>query len=431
MNTPNDKLSFQNGAEEKMPAPEKSGSLKLIIFALLAVVTVGGAAYWLMQTPESKEEMRNHAADIVNNAVSETPLAGIGETLRVSPPPPPLSVTHPATAPGTLAGQNVTGTIGSPIDLESSSPNMAQEGGVVSNGLNFGSQSEQPVNNADNAANQAAFNQEALLGTGQNANENTAQFPENRITEDQEIPPKYVAELAQWLVKRYQPASRSLNVSIQNLNQFGGITIANQTKGGRAALLRYVFQPSMVKGLYELYVNRLMTDMDEYAQKRGLSQSQTKQFYMALAGKSVLWGTALEGILQVNDLKTRLNRIEDLAQKTVDINMQLTNSVFELDELRERKAAQTSIQAAQLRVDGITARYRRATEDHMNAQRALVNEIRKNTGQSLDSDTLLFLAAWIERRVQNNGEGRNAVQNCAAVLRDFGRRCAQIGTDSN
>lgn len=80
-----------------------------------------------------------------------------------------------------------------------------------------------------------------------------------------------------------------------------------------------------------------------------------------------------------------------------------------------------SIATTQLRVDGLSARYRRALEERAAAQRALVATIRKGGGQALDDDSLLFVAYWVDRRLREGPQAPASVQSAAAVLRDRSR----------
>ena len=127
------------------------------------------------------------------------------------------------------------------------------------------------------------------------------------------------------------------------------------------------------------------------------------------------------------DLGKRIKGLEQISQNVVDINSQMTAAVFDLDQLRENKASQPEIATTQLRVDGLSARYRRALEERAAAQRALVAAIRKGGGQALDDDSLLFVAYWVDRRLREGPQAPASVQSAAAVLRDLARRCAQAG----
>lgn len=391
-----------------MPEPktEKAGSFKLAITALLALLILSGAGYWLTRGIDEKERLRASAVDTVSGWLADTPAAFIADWLKPAPEPLPEQVTNPTTLSGTLAGQHVTATVAAPMDFGP---------GIDANQL--------LLPRANPAGENAA---EADQGNGQ------VQFdqePLPPVTEDSRLKPAYIAGLAQWLASRYQPGPQggALNASAQALNQAGGGALASHAEGGRGGLLRYAFHPAMINGLYRLYIDRFMSDLDEAARKKGLDASQNRQFHRAIAGRAALLAASLDGALRVGDLSKKLAHIDDLAQKTVDANADLTTAVFELDELRNARASQQLIGAGQMRVDGAQARYKRAADDLARAHTALASEIRRYSGQNMDEDSLLFIAAWVARRYAQGGQARGALESCVACLRDLSARCARFG----
>ncbi len=380
------------------PRPGRSGGRKLLVLALLAVLAVGGAAFWLTRDKETRDQWRDQAAAAIDNATSGTPLAGVSDLLRDAPPPLPPSVTSPNTAPGTFAGQNVQGTVGSPVDT-SLPPGQAGLAGNASGGL---------------------------------PDPDSAQPALPRVTADSKVQPGFVEDLAAYLVSRYKPGAGggSLAASVQSVNQRYGTKMTGLAGGGRDALLRYAFHPTMLQNLYALYVERFMAALGREAFARGLTPEQTRQMFMLLAGRFVMVAGGLEGVAAVPDLSKRLKGLEQLAQAAVDISSQMNVAVFDLDQLREDKAPASRISAVQLRVDGLSARYRRALEERATAQRALVAAIRKGGGHALDEDSLLFLAHWVERRLRHDPQALASVQSAAGILRDLSRRCAQAGAEA-
>lgn len=378
------------------PRPGKGGGRKAGLLALVAVLAVGGAAFWLTREPSIRGLWREQAAGVIDNATSGTPLAGVGDLLREGPPPPPPSVTSPNTAPGTLAGQNVQGTVGAPVDTSLPPGQSGLAGGTGMPGQ---------------------FGQEAVVP---------------KVTADSRVRPDFVEDLAAYLVSRYKPGPRggSLGVSVQSVNQRYGVKMAGMAEGGRAGLLRYAFHPTMLQSLYALYVDRFMTALDREAAAKALSPEQNRQMHMALAGRFVMLAGALEGVASVPDLNKRIKGLEQISQNVLEINSQMTTAVFDLDQLRESKASQPEITTTQLRVDGLSARYRRVLEERAAAQRALVAAIRKGGGQALDDDSLLFVAYWVDRRLQEGPQALASVQSAAGVLRDLARRCAQAGAET-
>ncbi len=369
------------------PRPARAGARKAVVLALLAVLALGGATYWLTRDKSTRDQWKDQAADIINNATSGTPLAGVGDVLRDAPPPPPISVVSPPTSPGTLAGQTVQGSVGAPVDGSTPAGLYPQQNGV--------------------------------------------QMPQ-KVTEDSHIRMEFVEDLAAFVVARFRPGPQSgtLNVSVQALNQRYGAKFANVTdgKGGREALLRYAFHPTMLRGLYTLYADRFLDAVNRDAASKGFTPEHIRQLHMALAGRLVILAGALEGVASVPNLDARLREQDKAAQGVVDINAQMAEAVFAVDQLRENNAPEAQISTAQLRVDGLSARYRRALEERAALQRTLVAAIRQNGGQTLDDDSLLFVAQWVDRRLRADAQALASVQASAGVLRDLARRSAQAGT---
>ncbi|MBD5647038.1 MAG: hypothetical protein HDQ89_05240 [Desulfovibrio sp.] len=403
------------GPAEALPEPEPgAGGRKLWLVVVLAVLLLAGAAWWLSRDDAAREDLREKAASYVDGITAGTPLAGIGNVFRTAPPPPPASVTNPATEPGTLAGRNVQGTVPAPVDT----------------GLPYGAAGPDGAGAAGGAAAGANGAAGAETGApGQAGAEGALPGYAPPVTEDSRVSASFVAELARWLAARYRPGPRggTLAVTVQALNQRLGVAQAGAVPGGRAGLLRYAFHPSMIQGLYNLYVGRFLQDLDDAARGRGLDEAQNRQFHLALAGRAVILAGALEGVASLPDMSGQLTHVEQLAQNAVDINAQMAQAVFELDEKRAANAPRQELATGQLRVDGLAARYRRALDEQAAAQRALVAAIRKGGGQGMDDDSLLFVAHWVERRLAGDRDALASVRAAASVLRDLGRRCAEIG----
>ena len=369
------------------PRPARAGAAKAVVLAVLAVILVSGAAYWLTRDKSTREQWKEKAAEVINNATSGTILSGVGDVLRDAPPPPPISVVSPPTSPGTLAGQTVQGSVASPVD--------------------------------------------SSIPAGQAAQPDVVQMPQ-KVTEDSHVRLETVEDLAAFIVSRFKPGPQTgtLNVSIQALNQRYGAKLAASAdgKGGRDALLRYAFHPTMLRGLYGLYADRFLDAVNNDAASKGFTPDQIRQLHMAMAGRLVLFAGALEGVASVPNLDARLREEDKASQVVVDINAQMAETVFAVDQLRENNAADSQVSTAQLRVDGLSARYRRALEERAALQRTLVAAIRQGGGQALDDDSLLFVAQWVDRRLRTDPQALASVQAAAGILRDLARRSAQAGT---
>jgi outer membrane murein-binding lipoprotein Lpp len=248
------------------------------------------------------------------------------------------------------------------------------------------------------------------------------------------VRPDFIEDLAAYIVSRYRPGQGqgSLSLSVQGVNQrYGtrmtGLAGGERNQGNRAGILRYVFSPAMIQGLYGLYVDRFLEALQQRSAEKFFTPEQTRQLFTALAGRSVMLAGGLEGVASLPDLGGRLKKLEQVSQNVVSVNAGIMQVVFELDQLREDKAPRARIDEVQARLDALSARYRKALDEREAAQRALVADIRKGGGQSLDDDALLFLAHWVERRLRDTPQSLASARSAAGVLRDLARRCAQPG----
>lgn len=232
-------------------------------------------------------------------------------------------------------------------------------------------------------------------------------------------------DLAGHVLERFQGSG--LDVSLPSLNQRYGVRLTGLAGGSRAAVLRYAFHPDMLRSLYTIYADRFLDSLDRQCAERHWSDLQKRQLHMALAGRLNAWAAALDGVAAVPDLNARLAESERLLQESLDIYSRMASTVFELDEARQRNDA-AAIATAQLRVDDITARYRQAMDARTAAQHALVGDIRRHAGAALDDDTLLFVAQWVGRRLQQDGKALAAVRAGSAALRDMAGRCTRIAS---
>ena len=367
-----------------LPQPSRiTSGKKVILAALLACVVAACLVFYVTRPPEVQEQLRQdasnlreEAAKLVDDATRGTPLAGSGDFLREPPPPPPAQVLHPSTNPGTLAGPVIRGPSGI-------------EGMLMPDG---------------------SFRQEGQLIV-------------NKVQEDGRLKKDFVEDLADFIVRRYQPDAKGgrLALSLQSINQHCGTRMNTETGGGRTALMRYAFQSTMLRGLYQLYVQHFLQSLAYAAQKRKL-EGHLPNLYRQLAEKCSRVANAVEIILKAPEFEQQLADYEAFAEACENISAQITGALFDVDQLSERGAQASEMRAAQLRVNGLSAKLRRALENRDTALRHLLAALRMARDPLLDDDSLLFLALWVQRRISSGGTAREAVQTSVEILRDLSGR---------
>jgi outer membrane murein-binding lipoprotein Lpp len=389
------------------PSPKTAGSGKLALVTIAALLLVGGATFWLTRDEKTRDALREQAAATLDSVTQGTPLASLGDALRGARPVPPVGESSKSGAGGAgTSGRVVQGTVAAPLDRS-----LPPEGGAP--------RESSPVVVSSSTPAEANPLPQAVAP---------------KVTADTTVRPDFIEDLAAYIVSRYRPGQTqgSFSLSVQGINQrYGtrmtGLAGSGQVQGNRAGILRYVFSPAMIQGLYGLYVDRFLEALRRRSTEKFFTPEQTRQLFMALAGRSVMLAGGLEGVAALPDLGGRLKQLELVSQNVVSVNAEIMQVVFDLDQLRESKASQARINEAQTRLDGLSARYRKALDEREKAQRALTADIRRGGGQSLDDDTLLFLAHWVERRLRDTPQSLASARSASGVLRDLARRCAQSG----
>lgn len=388
-------MGAKNTMIDQLPAPQKArgGQGRLILLTIAAVLLVGGTAFWLTRDDASKAELKSRAEALIQG----TPLATVKQTVEnvFSPPPiPPVGLSTPKTDPGTLAGPIVVGTVPTGVDgtVDPANPELTQ-----------------PLPPA---------------------------VP--KVEEDSIVRSLFVEDLAQWMVARYQPKNSSSAVGVQAANMRYGTSLrgivakGDDILAGRETLFRYAFTPTMLRALYGLYADRFVEDLGQAAAEpqkgQALTAQQTDEMYLAYASRFGALGQVLETIANVPDLQARMDKVNKSVQKAVEIHSQVAEAVFVLDEARDA-GKDGPIEAAQLRVNGLNAQYRRAIDERTVAQQALLSSLRGRGGsRSVDDETVLFVATWIERRLVKQPEAQQTAKVAAEILYDLSKRLQQAAS---
>lgn len=370
----------KNAFSADLPAPSsrRGGFARAWFWAFVSCAALGCAAFWFTRQPDEQNGLRNLAAEKVNHLLRQTPFAGLGDILRDSPPLPPIQGENLRGLPGSLAGTHVRGGIGKP----------PEDG---------------------NDARITYFTESYV--------------PPAR--EDQKIRATHVSDLANWLVGRYrpQPGGGRLDVSLRTLNAHASAGLSSS--GSRAGVLRYAFNPAMISGLYHLYIDRFMADLNVAARTRGLSAQENRGFHLALAGQAAILAQALEAMAVKG--APEMGRLESMGRKAADLHAQLGSAIGELENMQKSNAPKKQQETVRMRIEGLNARYQRSLEDLEAEKRNLAGSLRGAGSQGLDDDSLLYLAGWVSRRAAASGDGLEAIKSAAGVLRDLAHRCAESG----
>jgi hypothetical protein len=261
-------------------------------------------------------------------------------------------------------------------------------------------------------------------------------MPQQR--EDSVIRPDFVLDLANWLVARYKPTPQGgrgqINAGIQAANMRYGMNMRGMERQSkdpataRARILRYAFNPAMLEALYGIYAERLVDDVARAAlapdKGKALSEAQLDDLYKSYAAFFADLARVAGGIAATPDLKERIDAVNRGNQRIIALHRQITENVFALDEAREKKD-DASIPGIQARIENLNERYRASLQEQSNIRAALVSAIRNNgrgPTQRLDDDSVLFLALWVERRMDKQADALDAVRKGSALLTDLSRR---------
>ncbi len=258
-----------------------------------------------------------------------------------------------------------------------------------------------------------------------------------KVSEDDLVPLPFVDDVATWLVKRYNPKNGT-NFSLGLINArygTGMYRLMPQGKqdvyGSRAQLLRYAFNAPMLKALYGLYAERFVKAMDIAAQKEvqaGKKIVPTKLF-SAYANDFHILGDTLRAIGSTTDFDVHMKSYDTASQNVLQIHKEITDAIHNLNIAKEKGKATRAIA---LQIQELNAKYRRSIQERNSSKENLVSSIRKNISKQnrMDSDSILFVAMWLERRIATGISGENAINNAriaGELLQDLSSKLSQSG----
>jgi hypothetical protein len=277
----------------------------------------------------------------------------------------------------------------------------------------------------------------AKNGSGADAAETPPPWIAPKQREDSVIRADFLRDLAGWMVARYKTSSKGgrgqIAAGVQSANMRYGTSLrgmdrrqAGDVSSARASILRYAFNPAMLEALYAIYADRLVEEVARAAltpeRGKALSEEQLDGLYASYAGFFAELARVTAGVADLPDLKGRIERMGAAGQQSTELHARITETVFALDEAREKDDA-AAMEKLQAQLTDFNARYRAGLRARDNARTELIASIRKGapTGY-LDGDSVLFVAKWVERRMESQSDARAATGKASELLRDLARR---------
>ncbi len=375
--------------------PRRQRGCALWLLVLVLVVGIGGTVSWQFLDQQERTRLAERVADMLGGTPLDFLRQYVMPRLEQTPPVPPINE----------SGDH--GVI----------PEKKAEGPVVQMPI-------EPVAAEEPAAPQPEAGDRPAVAEEEQPE--TPPAPPAPMPEDERVRRTFIDDLAGWVVRRYQPGSQggSMAVSVQSLNQryAASMTGLEAPGGARAALLRYAFTPSMVRGLYHIYADTFLRALADKARAAG-NGAQLPSLYRTMGSRCVLLAGGLESVSALPDLSGRLSTLDQLGHAVTAANRKLLDARFDLGQLRDRGASQREIGEAQYLVDVASRGLRQAMEAEDTARRRLVSDIRARGASALNDESLHYLARWLGRRISENPASLEAARAAAQVLRDLSARC--------
>ncbi len=422
------------------PSRIKSHGLSFVTFLLL--LGLGGGAYWFSRDEDTQKKLQNSAINIIKSTVADTPLAALTNLFTPSTPsapPPPPSVVNPSTAPGTLSGQHIQSPVGTPPHTSNTvgntSPALSADNIVVHASQEVKEEQKKEHEAAYMAAQGADLTEERINDM---QNDTSATPTASSVQEDTIVPLPFVKDVAQWMARSYSPKN-GVRWNLSTINMRYGqkmhtlVADANtDILKARDTFLRYAFHPSMLNALYTLYIDRFVKELGTAAMTpstgKALTVAQTKHMYTVYAAYFTSLSSVLRGISTMPDFVQRMHDMDTMSVTTVEIHARIAEAVFALDTARENNNSSAQ-QAAQERIDTLNVEYQQVLAQRKAMRNSFVQTLKNThtTASSLDNDTVMFMAKWVERRQQQDANAIQSAGVAAGLLQKLSVRLTQAG----
>jgi len=416
------------------PSTRKKGGAFGKIVTVLVILALAGVAAWKLMPEKSRQLAENvrQQVDTVMDKVSGSPQApqNPGTT------PSQNTDTHPLNTSGRLLHVTNFGLANAtPKEAEEAQPdprNAVGEGADNRNVVQPPSElaladvSALPPmpedvdairpDRIDGAIRETAADtgltdaQRASLPTVQGTLGN-APVPEDAgSSSDSVVTTDFISSLAKWLAANYQPGRNGKpgrsSASLAEVNMRYGSTLpglrhsGGSSSAGREAVLDYAWSPGMLEALYQLYIDRFMTAMNEAARtrKQPLNSHQTADMLTLYAGQFQTLGAALRGVASLPDLHEQVQAIHQAGRKVDQAVIYVADANFEYERARD-EGRQADLPDLHNRVLKSTWAKAEAEKAQRAARAALLDDIKRHAGGRVPpNSTLVYLAEWVDRR---------------------------------
>lgn len=383
----------------------RSGSGRHRFLPLLVVVLLAGIAgwFWLAGEPEFRERLSARLRGLEELAIGL--VTDVHDKLNGQPPAPEVGATAGDSLPG--APPHRDDPIETSEDLERAmAETVVQEGGASVRG---------PVARPE-------------AGPPEDAGRK----------DDSVVQVAFINDLAAWLKQGYAANSSGLlTVNLQEANLRYGVGmrglawIGEDLPAGRSAALAHVYTRDMLYSLYNLYIDRFMDaverSLEEPSGNRQLTPRQKNSFYARYAREFRGLSGTLQGIAALSGFSARMDDLRRSAQNVVRANSRYSELVFARDAAQER-GENARVAGLQEQVAEAGRIYQQAVVSREQSRDALALAIKKNgDARRLDNDTVLFVAAWVDRRVRSHPAKMDATLQAATLFLDLAQRFEAAG----
>ena len=263
------------------------------------------------------------------------------------------------------------------------------------------------------------------------------------VHEDSVISSTVIEDLARRLVNSYYPAGsfagansgELLSLSLRTLNLHYATRTESYFKKSRLDTLRYVLAPSMLEALYQLYVGKLIEDMQRIASseprelggvERVLKPAEQREMFRSYAGLASGVAGVLEACVASPGISEKLDSYYQAATVAAARNVDYLESAQVREEAR-RLGGEKLARANQV-YEKAMLRHQQSIVAREQAKDDLLGALRKYPHvRNLDDGNIIYTAAWINRRLADHSADNQSLAAAARVLNNLAARFKAAG----